>query len=236
MRKWGIVISVFYAVIVVGLLAPAGLRLAMAGSGAPFLKTLGDMYSGWLVWAAIVALIGGQAILLFLSVDTTQKRMKPRTHLAVSVVAGSMLFALLTFALVSAAGAGVAGDKFLDRFWETEMEVVWIFLAFWLVWGVLFFLYFRNSAAAATRIVSWLLKGSVLELLIAVPCHVWVRRRDDCSAPIATSFGIVTGIAVMLLAFGPSVLLLYKKRLDGYAVRPAKSDEIGSGNARGAQG
>jgi hypothetical protein len=221
MRKWGIVISVFYAVIVVGLLAPAGLRLAMAGSDAPFFKTLGEMYTEWLVWAAIVALIGGQAILLFLSVDTSQKRLKPRTHLAVSVVAGSMLFALLSFAAISAGGAAVAGDKFFDWFWDTEMEVVWIFLAIWLVWGVLFYLYFRNSAAVTTRIVSWLLKGSVLELLIAVPCHVWVRRRGDCSAPMATSFGIVTGIAVMLLAFGPSVLLLYKKRLDGYE-RPSK--------------
>jgi hypothetical protein len=113
----------------------------------------------------------------------------------------------------------VAGDKFIDWFWDTEMEVVWVFLAFWLVWGVLFYLYFRNSAAVTTRTVSWLLKGSVLELLIAVPCHVWVRRRGDCSAPMATSFGIVTGIAVMLLAFGPSVLLLYKKRLDGYSAR-----------------
>jgi hypothetical protein len=55
-----------------------------------------------------------------------------------------------------------------------------------------------------------------LELLVAVPCHVIVRRRNECSAPIATSFGITTGIAVMLLAFGPSVLLLYKKRLEGY--------------------
>ena len=222
MRKWGIVISVFYAVIVVGLLAPAGLRLAMAGSDAPFFKTLGEMYTEWLVWAAIFALIGGQAILLFLSVDTSQKRLKPRTHLAVSVVAGSMLFALLAFAATSAGGAAVAGDKFIDWFWDTEMEVVWVFLAFWLVWGVLFYLYFRNSAAVTTRIVSWLLKGSVLELLIAVPCHVWVRRRGDCSAPMATSFGIVTGIAVMLLAFGPSVLLLYKKRLDAYATRPSK--------------
>ena len=222
MRKWGIVISVFYAVIVVGLLAPAGLRLAMAGSDAPFFKTLGDMYTGWVVWAAIVALIGGQAILLFLSVDTSQKRLKPRTHLAVSVVAGSMLFALLAFAAISAGGAAVGGDKFLDQFWDTEMEVVWVFLAIWLVWGVLFYLYFRNSAAVTTRIVSWLLKGSVLELLIVVPCHVWVRRRGDCSAPVATSFGIVTGIAIMLLAFGPSVLLLYKKRLDSYSTNPSK--------------
>jgi len=222
MRKWGIVISVFYAVIVVGLLAPAGLRLAMAGSDAPFFKTLGEMYTEWLVWAAIFALIGGQAILLFLSVDTSQKRLKPRTHLAVSVVAGSMLFALLAFAAISAGGAAVAGDKFIDWFWDTEMEVVWVFLAFWLVWGVLFYLYFRNSAAVTTRIVSWLLKGSVLELLIAVPCHVWVRRRGDCSAPVATSFGIVTGIAVMLLSFGPSVLLLYKKRLDAYTANQSK--------------
>jgi len=222
MRKWGIAISVFYAVIVVGLLAPAGLRLAMGGSSASFFKTLGDMYAEWLVWAAIVIVIGGQAILLFLSVDTSQKRLKPRTHLAVSVIAGSMLFALLAFAAFSAAGAAWSGDKFFDRFWDTETEVVSIFAAIWLVWGVIFYLYFRNSTEVTTRVVSWLLKGSVLELLIAVPCHVIVRRHDDCSAPIATSFGIVTGIAVMLLAFGPSVLLLYKKRLDAYAVRKAE--------------
>jgi hypothetical protein len=90
------------------------------------------------------------------------------------------------------------------------------------LWGILFYLYLRNSLEITTRAVSWLLKGSVLELLVAVPCHILVRRRDDCSAPVATSFGIVTGIAVMLLSFGPSVLLLYKKRLDAYAARGVK--------------
>jgi hypothetical protein len=45
---------------------------------------------------------------------------------------------------------------------------------------------------------------------------VMVRRRHDCSAPVATSFGITTGIAIMLLSFGPGVLLLYKKRMDAF--------------------
>jgi hypothetical protein len=206
MRKWGIVIGVVYAVIVFGLLVPAGMILAGDGSplGLVFSRDMFELFGEWLVWVPIVALVAGQAILLF------------------SVIVTSMLFALLAFAGLSAVGAAAYGDKFVDRYWLSAAQMFAIWAALWVLWGIAFYLYFRNSAQLTTRAVSWLLKGSVLELLIAVPCHVWVRRRGDCSAPIATSFGIVTGIALMLLAFGPSVLLLYKKRLDGYAVRPAK--------------
>jgi hypothetical protein len=72
--------------------------------------------------------------------------------------------------------------------------------------------------------------GSVLGLLIAVPSHVVARQRGDSSAPMVTSFGIATGIAIMLLSFGPGVLLLYKKRLNDYANRTpaAKSKGVGS--------
>jgi hypothetical protein len=221
MRKWGIVISVFYAMVVVVLLVPAAIFLAddTHSLHQVLAVDLPGTYGEWLTWAPIAAVIAGEAILLFLSVDTTQKRLKPRTHLSASVLVGSMLFALLAFAALSAIGAAVYHDQFIDRFWATEARVLTIWVVLWAAWGAVFFLYFRNSGAGAMRIVSWLLNGSVLELLIAVPCHVWVRRRADCSAPIATSFGIVTGIAVMLLAFGPSVLLLYKKRLDAYEAR-----------------
>jgi hypothetical protein len=86
-----------------------------------------------------------------------------------------------------------------------------------------FYLYLRGSSQPVNRALTWLLRGSVLELLIAVPSHVIVRRRDECCAPILTSFGIVTGIAVMLLTFGPGILLLYKKRIESYRNRESFS-------------
>ncbi len=224
MRKWGIVISVFYAVVVFGMLIPAGTILA--GDDSPLWTILSKdviaVYSEWLAWVPILAVLAGQAILLFLSVDTSFRKLRPRAHIAVSVIVASMLFALLAFAGFYCVGLAVNGDKFGDTYLSTEWSVIGLWAALWVLWGIVFYLYFRNSTNVTARAVSWLLKGSVLELLIAVPCHVIVRRRHDCSAPVVTSFGIVTGIAVMLLSFGPSVLLLYKKRLDAYSENPSK--------------
>jgi hypothetical protein len=224
MRKWGIVISVLYAVIVLGLLGPTGLILAGDTNllKAVFWQDLLGMYTAqlsWLVWVPIAAVVAGQAALLFLSVDTSFKKLKPRTHVAVSVTVTSMLFALLAFAVIISLDAAIHGGDSGKDYIDTSASVITLWIALWLLWGILFGLYFRKSSASITRAISWLLRGSVLELLIAVPCHIVVRRRGDCSAPIVTSFGIVTGIAVMLLCFGPSVLLLYKKRLDSYAAR-----------------
>jgi hypothetical protein len=183
---------------------------------------MGDMYSVWIVWVPVAAVLCGQVALLFLSADTSQKRLKPRARIMVSYTVTAMLFALLTFAALSSLGAAFYSDKFIDKFWPTETYVIVTWAILWLLWGVVFLLFFRNSNLTTRRLVSWLLKGSVLELLIVVPCHVIVRRRQDCSAPVATSFGIATGVAVMLLSFGPGILLLYKKRLDAYAARDSK--------------
>jgi hypothetical protein len=223
MRKWGVLISMFYALVVLGLLFPAGLLLVAPKSIAwsDFLEALANTYKAWVFWIPTVAVLSGQALLLFLSVDTSWRRLKPRMHIYVSCAVAGMLVGLLTFAVVFSLKAAIQGDQ-LDQMgdWTLTVKQVLGFAGIlWLCWGFVFFAYLRNSSEAITRIVSWLLRGSVLELLVAVPCHVIERRRDDCSAPMVTSFGIVTGIAVMLLSFGPSVLLLYKKRMDAYARR-----------------
>jgi hypothetical protein len=225
MRKWGIVVSLVYFAIVAFLLLPAGCLLA----GVDF-KDLGDAYKEWSIWVVMAMLVLGQAVLLFLSVDISRKRLKPRAHIAVSCIVTALLVALLSIAVVTSLVVATRSDSFsfnssdglFDRFLGSYTQLFEFIAAFWLFWGVVFYSFLRNSNQATTRAISWLLKGSVLELLVVLPCHIVVRRRDDCSAPIVTGFGISTGIAIMLLSFGPSVLFLYKKRLDSYARQSSK--------------
>jgi hypothetical protein len=226
MRKWGVVVTLFYALIIVTLLFPGMLVLVRDHSGWDDLRhQLQQTYAVWGAWIPVVFLVGSQALLLFLRVDTSFKKLKPRAHILVSSAVSAFFLALLTCAGAACLRVGFKGDNFgfLDKL-SSEAALGWILAAcafLWLLWGIVFYRFSRDSGDPITRAVSWLLRGSVLELLIAVPAHVIVRRRHDCSAPLVTSFGITSGIAIMLLSFGPSVLLLYKKRMEGYSVRAA---------------
>jgi len=98
-------------------------------------------------------------------------------------------------------------------------------LFFWLVWAFIFRRATRSDEpdTLLKRIKCWLLRGSILELIIAVPSHVIVRRRDDCCAPAGTFWGIATGISVMLLCFGPGVFFLFVERVN--KLKPKTSGE-----------
>ena len=225
MRRWGAVITLFYALIVVVLLVPAGLFLvADYSGGSGFQQVLKEAYAFWGTWISVGILVCAQALLLFLRVDTSFRRLKARAHILVSAATAAFFLGLLTVAGIFSAWVGLKGEKGLDLVdrlpaGAASLLVAWALL--WVVWGITFYFFSRDSGDPVTRAVSWLLRGSVLELLITVPAHVMVRRRHDCSAPVVTSFGITTGIAIMLMSFGPSVLLLYKKRLDDYSARAA---------------
>src|SRR5262249_22182945 len=73
----------------------------------------------------------------------------------------------------------------------------------WLIWAMIFYLFARqdDSPRLLKRTTRWLLRGSILELLVAVPSHIIVRNRHDCCAPLGTFWGITTGLSVMLLCF-----------------------------------
>lgn len=211
MRKWGLVVTLLYLVIVLALLVPAAVLL-IAGTGQ-FLDNLRNTYRFWFIWVNVGLFVTAEALLLLLTVDTSQRRMKPRAHIFVSATTTGVLLAILTFAAVLSVVVVRWGDRADTKL--TNPIMTSIFVVPWIIWAVIFYRMTHDADDAITRAVSWLMRGSILELLIAVPSHVIVRRRNDCSAPLATGFGISTGIAIMLLSFGPSVLFLYKKRMDG---------------------
>lgn len=213
MRRWGFVVSVVYAFIVLGLLFPLAVLLGGEHGllDSRYYSDVAGAYGAWEMWLIVGMLIVGQASLLFLSVDTSQKRLRPRASVWWSATISGLLFTFIVVGVGSSLAVTVWSDRFFDL---VGNMFLWIILGLWAAWGIVFYVYLRGKTEATNRVVGWLLRGSVLELLIAVPCHVIVRRRNDCSAPVATSFGITTGIAIMLLSFGPSVLLLYKKRMD----------------------
>lgn len=104
-----------------------------------------------------------------------------------------------------------------------------IITGFWVIWALIFFRYFASDEPATwlQRITRWLLRGSILELLVAVPSHIIVRRRGDCCAPMGTFWGITVGISVMLLCFGPGVFFLFAQRLQRLQPREPKQSDSG---------
>jgi hypothetical protein len=230
MRKWGFLITAFYVSVILFFLLPLTGFLAEYDLGDSFTDSWppvdGDFFIE--VWPAVIwiaVLILGQMLLLFLSVDTSFRRIQQRRHIGVSIATVALMVGMLTGVAIWSVIVAISGDEAFDN-----NEVAWSigFLAAvalsWLCWTFVFRTYKVGDSERLNKLIGWLIKGSILELLIVVPCHVIVRQRGDCSAPLVTGFGISTGIAVMLLAFGPSILYLYQKRLASYKA-PAKSSQ-----------
>jgi hypothetical protein len=85
----------------------------------------------------------------------------------------------------------------------------------WIGWSVVFCLFSRSMEPESfiRRLMRWLIGGSILELLIAVPSHIIVRHREVCCAHGLTAAGLTTGLAVIFFAFGPGLYFLYADRI-----------------------
>ena len=225
MRRWGLLVSAVYLLLLYLLFMPLW-SILFEGS-AIWIVPIEDIDWDWdsietlmfigLMILPVLGLLLSQAV-LFVSVDRSFRRPIPRSSLQRIVWTTAFATGLLTTgALISVAFAIDTAWKsaLIDsRFGFTLLMLSWI--PAWIVWGLAFNRYVKDEESLVHRMISRLLAGSVLELLVAVPCHVYIRYKEECSAPIFSGWGIVTGIAVMFLALGPGVLLLYRKRLEQY--------------------
>ena len=165
----------------------------------------------------------GETMLLIVPVGLAERRPKPRRRLLFPILTSTFFIGLLSFCgawciyVVIWWDHGPLHDH--DPLRTGQQVLITMgggILALWLFWGLVFFRFGRSTAPSALtqRLMRWLIGGSILELLVAVPSHIIVRQRDDCCAPAVTFLGISTGIAVMLMSFGPGVFFLYAARIE----------------------
>jgi len=236
MKRWAIYTVLLYALALILLTAPA----ILISLGI----TLGNaltVYANFFYWLWLAVLVAGQFLLLLVPIDISEKRLPARRKLKIPVLVSAFFLGMLSFsAILSVVLATVAKDKGFDYFnlygpddktgWGFISTSIITLLVFWLIWAIAFRDFSKSDTphALIKRAVRWLLRGSILELLVAVPSHVIVRRRDDCCAPIGTFWGIATGISVMLLCFGPGVYFLFVERMNRLQPKSTNAENLKS--------
>lgn len=239
MKRWAFFTFLIYLAALVLLTFPV-VYAAFAGKNFPA-QQAADIYFFWGYWLWLAVLIGGQILLLLVPIDISERRLPSRRKLKVPVIVGTFLLGNLCLAGLLSLLCAIFKDDGLD-FLDPQnyfvylsnalnrnpaqhlqphngssfLEVLWPLLVCWAIWAVIFWRAARADAPdeLIKRLTQWLLRGSILELLVAVPSHVIVRRRDDCCAPAGTFWGIATGISVMLMCFGPGVYFLFVQRFE----------------------
>jgi hypothetical protein len=240
MKRWAILTVLLYALALLLLTVPVLMAAfgpwAKQGSNIS-LKEISEFFKQWGYWLWLAVLVAGQALLLLLPINIAERRLPARRPLQTPIIVTAFFLANLFLAGVVSILCAVfkedgfypfvflSGNTTNPNAWDFAVGAIVTLLVFWLVWAVIFRRYAKSDEpdALLKRSTRWLLRGSILELLIAVPSHVIVRRRDDCCAPIGTFWGIATGISVMLLCFGPGVFFLFVERFQ--RLKPESSDQ-----------
>jgi hypothetical protein len=235
MKRWAVLTVALYVFILAAITLPMVL-LAFGGWGSYHGRGIGFSQAfafyrerGYWVWVGIMAL--GEALLLAVPVGVASRRLKPRRPLIVPVIVCSFLLANLFFSGLLSLLCVTLNDRAFDFIGFTGerlrvdapagtaiLDYLFGSLAviglLWALWAVVFYFFARKDEpdALLKRITRWLLRGSVLELLVAVPSHIIARNRQGCCALFGTFWGIATGLAIMLLCFGPGVFFLFSER------------------------
>jgi hypothetical protein len=148
----------------------------------------------------------------------TNWRVRLTTHgipLKSSVISAGVMAMLLTTGMISLLLE-------LPDWWQPLMDsdsllvlisIYGTMLVIWGVWGWIFFIYWRQGDRYTQmgRMIHGLVAGSILEIMVAVPVHIWAARQRECYCCRGTYTTIVLAGTVLIWAFGPSIILLYMR-------------------------
>jgi hypothetical protein len=162
----------------------------------------------WIVTISVCGLVVCGLTLMVLPIRVIRQRPISRRSIWFPIIGSGLLAGTLLF------GGGMALSELLKASDAAGWAILFSSIGVWAGWSIVFSLIaFRSgSGKIGMTLHRLLIAGSVLELLVAVPSHVIVRRRNDCCAGMATGFGICVGLSVMIVSLGPSVLILYHRR------------------------
>jgi hypothetical protein len=225
MQKWAFVVLVLYILLVVVVCIPAlsVILIWSAGGSADVSASDLSIFCSWQFWLYFGTLFLIQAIFLLFPVKVSEAPLKPERLIWVPIVLTGLMFGILVLGIIWSISMAIWGDDALnDYFIWGSLAVV---LVGWLIWSWIFYHYSKriDSLGFSQLTIEWLIKGSILELLIAVPSHIIVRQRKECCAPGVSAYGIAAGLVIMLFAFGPGLYFLFRKRFE--AMKPASKRE-----------
>lgn len=220
-KRWPVIVVVLYASWVTIVFMPVVFFIAMWLGNADG-PSLGEMpgfflnlYSeGWPFWIFCGIIILSEVFLLMIPIRIVKQRPKPQRGLWLTAIGAGALFAIVVLGMVWSVVAALFGDNSIDG--VVPLIGLGFLLLNWIVWTCIFRTFARNTDPGSylRRLMKWLLRGTILELLVAVPSHVIVRHKDVCCAHGVTAAGIATGLAVMLISFGPGIYYLYAERIE----------------------
>jgi hypothetical protein len=224
MKRWAWLVAALYGLIIIALTLPT---ILLAFAPQAHISEAGQVFGTLAYWLWLAVMVVSQFALLAVPVRFATRRPLTRGALWPTVLAGG----LMAGGLVVGAGYSIVevisgGHSVGSWPWIIIIGGVCV----WGIWSAVFFRLSRRLEPTDwfSRQCRTLLKGSILELLIAVPTHIVARSRDYCCAGFMTFIGLTMGISVMLFSFGPAVFFLYADRWK--RLHP-KANEFSTGNS-----
>jgi hypothetical protein len=222
MKRWAVIVAILYSLMLGVLTLPVLLAalwpledFANVPQGLKTIQKAALIYGEWRWWIWLAVMGLAQAAMLAVPMRAATRRPMSRCPLALTVLAGGLMMgALVTGGIYSLCEFAFANNAIGHNVSLTNWIAPGMGVVAWCAWALIFYRMSRLTEPKdfVSRLCKLMLKGSILELLVAVPTHIVARCRDYCCAGLMTFIGLTLGISVMLFSFGPGVFFLFVAR------------------------